>query len=311
MMVLAHGAGDGPLPGLGSALTAAGLLVAAWLFLDGALAVRAVARLRTVLFLAGLAVVGVALLSPIETYADDLLVVHVAQHVLLVLVAAPLLVLARPLPMLLRGLPSRLRSPLLGSGRGRALRLGRGRLLAPAAAAAHVLVLWGGHVPVVYDAVLRSPVLHGLEHALLLSTGALLWWAVLDPAGRSVGGTAARLVAVASSAAAGIVLGVALLSSPRAWYEGHEQAWRWGLAPLDDQHAAGALMWAAGGPGYALAGALVVVRVLRREPRGGRSTGSGGAAAETPAGWPWTSEPLTGRRAAAERHQPEEASSDG
>lgn len=264
MTLLAHSAGDGGLASTGWALTAAGLLVAAWLYLDGALAVRAVARLRTVLFLAGLAVVAVALLSPLDTYADDLLVVHVAQHVLLVLVAAPLLVLARPLPVVLRGLPTRLRTPLLASGRGRALRVGRGRLLAPAAAAAHVLVLWGGHVPVVYDAVLRHAALHAVEHVLLLSTGALLWWTVLDPAGRSLGGTAPRLVAVAASAASGIVLGVALLSSPRAWYDAHEQAWRWGLAPLDDQHAAGALMWAAGGPGYALAGALVVVRVLRR-----------------------------------------------
>lgn len=263
MSVLAHSTGGAALPGLGSVLPAALLLVAAWLYLDGALAARAVVRLRTAVFLAGLAAVGVALLPPVDTYADDLLVVHVTQHVLLVLVAAPLLVLARPLPVVLRGLPSRLRRPLLGAGRGRALRLGRGRLLAPLAAAAHVAVLWGGHVPAVYDAVLRSPALHALEHALLLSTGALLWWAVLDPAGRSVAGTAPRLVSVAASAAAGLVLGVTLLFAPQPWYEGHDEAWRWGLAPLDDQRAAGALMWAAGGPGYALAGALVVVRLLR------------------------------------------------
>ena len=263
MSVLAHGGDAGAFPGPGSVLTAALLLVAAWLFLDGALAARAVLRLRTAVFLAGLAAVGVALLPPVDTYADDLLVVHVTQHVLLVLVAAPLLVLARPLPVVLRGLPSRLRRPLLGSGRGRLLQLGRGRLLAPVAAAAHVAVLWGGHVPAVYDAVLRSPVLHALEHTLLLSTGALLWWAVLDPAGRSVAGTAPRLVAVGTSAAAGLVLGVTLLFAPEPWYEGHDETWRWGLAPADDQRAAGALMWAAGGPGYALAGALVVVRLVR------------------------------------------------
>lgn len=274
MSLLAHGAAQGPLDSAVPVVTAVVLLAAAWLYLDGALAARAVARPRTLLFLGGLSAVAVAVLSPLDTYADDLLVVHVAQHVVLVLVAAPLIVLARPLPVLLRGLPRRIRVPLLGSGRGRALRAGRGRLLAPAAAALHIGVLWGGHVPVVYDAVLRNPVLHALEHGLLLATGGLLWWAVLDPAGRSVAGTAPRLVAVAASAAAGIVLGLALLSAPSAWYAAHEQAWRWGLAPLDDQHAAGALMWAAGGPGYALAGALVVVRLLRGGNTAASVTGS-------------------------------------
>lgn len=239
------------------------LICAAWLYLDGALAVGAVVRARTASYLAGLAVVAVALVSPLDTFADDLLVVHVAQHVLLVLIAAPLLVLARPLPVLLRGLPQRVRGPVLRSGGGRLLRSGRAAWVAPLAAAAHVLVLWGGHVPVLYDAALRVPLLHALEHGLLLGTGALLWWAVLDPAGRSVAGTGGRLAAVALSAGAGIALGVALLASPQEWYAAHAEAGRWGLAPVDDQRAAGALMWAAGGPGYALAGAVVVLRLLR------------------------------------------------
>jgi putative membrane protein len=238
------------------------LVLAAWLYLEGAVATRTVLRPRTLSYLAGLAVVAVALVSPVDTFADDLLVVHVAQHVLLVLLAAPLLVLARPLPVLLRGLPRPLGRALLRTGGGRALRLGRATWLAPLAAVAHVVVLWGGHVPVVYDAALRLPVVHAAEHVLLLATGGLLWWAVLDPAGRSLAGSGGRLAAVALSAAAGIVLGVALLSSPQSWYDGHEEAWRWGIAPLDDQRAAGALMWAAGGPGYALAGAAVVIRLL-------------------------------------------------
>lgn len=262
-MTLAHGAAGGGWLDPLQAMTALVLVVAGWLYLDGALQARAIRRVRTLLYLGGLLSVGVALLSPVDTYADDLLVVHVAQHVLLVLVAAPLLVLARPLPVLLRGLPRRLRPTVTRSGGSGALRLGRSPLLAPVAAAAHVAVLWAGHVPFVYDAVLASPALHALEHVLLLATGGLLWWAVLDPAGRSLAGAAPRLTAVAISVGAGLALGVAMLFSPRPWYDGHEQAWRWGLAPLDDQHAAGALMWAAGGPGYALAGALVVVRLLR------------------------------------------------
>lgn len=261
-MTLAHGAAGPGLDPL-QAATALVLVGAAWLYLDGALRVRAVLRLRTGVYLAGLVAVATALLSPVDTYTDDLLVVHVVQHVLLVLVAAPLLVLARPLPVLLRALPGRLRAAVARSGGSVLLRSGRSPVLAPAAAAVHVAVLWAGHVPVVYAAVLASPALHALEHVLLLGTGGLLWWAVLDPAGRSVAGSAARLVAVAVSAGAGMALGVALLFSPRPWYAGHEHTWRWGLSPLDDQHAAGALMWAAGGPGYALAGALVAVRLLR------------------------------------------------
>lgn len=108
--------------------------------------------------IAGLAAVATAL-GPLDRFAHDLFAVHMAQHLVLMDVAAPLLV--------------------LGAG-------GR-RVPALAAAVGHAAVLWGWHVPAAFAAALAHPALHAAMHASFLGAGAALWWALLDPARRGAG----------------------------------------------------------------------------------------------------------------------------
>src|SRR6266480_1095670 len=128
-------------------------------------------RWRTTSFVAGLAAIVLALDSPIDGLADKLLWVHMAQHILLLMVAPPLLALARPWNRMWHGLPLALR-------RGVARAVVQGPRWAPARAAAALLAgalaswlafsltLLAWHVPAAYDLTLRSQPIHALEHAM-------------------------------------------------------------------------------------------------------------------------------------------------
>src|SRR5699024_10961779 len=111
---------------------------------------------------------------------------HMTQHMLLLVIGPPLLVLGAPMTPLLVALPSSWRS-----------RLARGwRHAAPATATWHALnrpviawgitalVLWGWHIPFAYEAAIRHPIVHDLEHAMFLGSSLLFWWAIIQPIGR-------------------------------------------------------------------------------------------------------------------------------
>lgn len=129
-------------------------------------------RWRAAAFYGGIAALLVGLVGPLDDLADTLFVAHMAQHVLLLTVAPPLLVIGRPWLRVWRPLPLRVRRPAA-----------RGAVRAAAAAppvAAWLLMngaLVGWHAPVLYDAAVRHSGIHLLEHASFLATG-LLFWAV-------------------------------------------------------------------------------------------------------------------------------------
>jgi cytochrome c oxidase assembly factor CtaG len=195
---------------------------------------------RDACFYAGLLTLVVALDSPVDRYADRLFAVHMAQHVLLTMVAPPLLLLGRPWPRSLRALP-------LGARR----RVARALLACRAVAAplpAFALfngVLLGWHVPALYDLTLRSEPVHVLEHTLFVVTG-LLFWAQLVPSSRRPRLSAAQRAAYGVGAigtgwALALVLAVAShpLYAPYAAL-GHRPG---GLSALADQQLAAGIMW--------------------------------------------------------------------
>src|SRR5439155_1353311 len=193
---------------------------------------RQVAAVVAALTLAG------ALLPPLDRVAAALLSAHMGQHVLLTLVAAPLLALAQPLNVALAALPRAWRPR----------RLPGARLPVAAAALAHAGALWAWHLPPLYDLALASPLLHALEHATLMATAVWLWWA----ASRQRPAGALALFATALHAGA---LGALLTLAPRPWFAAH-QAGGAGLSALEDQQLAGILMWVPAGTlltGFALA----------------------------------------------------------
>ena len=134
-------------------------------------------------FLGGLAALFLALGSPIEPFGAFLLQVHMIQHLLLMMVAPPLLWLGAPLFPMIRGLPRPIRTYwLLPVLRSRSVRRFFGRLSHPAPALAlYVLTTWLWHVPKVYEVALRSGGWHRLQHLCFLGSSLLFWYPVVRP----------------------------------------------------------------------------------------------------------------------------------
>ena len=189
---------------------------------------------RLASFCAGIAAVFVGLVSPVDHLGEDLFVMHMAQHLLLVDIAAILLIL---------GLTRVILRPV--TRRVQRLERAAGPLAHPAAAvAAYCLGMWLWHVPPLYDAALEHPLVHVLEHATFALIGGVYWWHLLSPirARRRLGGLGPVAYMASTKIAVGL-LGILLTFSPDLLYDFYEGRPRyWGLSPGDDQAVGGALM---------------------------------------------------------------------
>jgi len=196
-------------------------------------------------FFGGLAVVAVALLSPVDTYAGALLSVHMAQHVLLTLVAAPLVLLGGPGTLALRVVSPERRRRWLRIGHGRAVRLVSSPLLAWALFAASGWVI---HFSPLFDAALRSRPVHVAEHALFLTTALAFWWPVVGGhPGRRPLPHPVRLLYLLVAMPQNTFLALAVLGANGVLYSHYADLARpWGPSPLADQRQAAGLMWVAG-----------------------------------------------------------------
>ncbi len=220
---------------------------------------------RTLCFLAGVGCALVALQSGIGAYDDQLLSVHMVQHMLLLMVVPPLLLSGQPVILALRGLPARRR-------RGFAHALGRARrYLAPAPALAFfsaVVVLT--HLPSFYDATLRHAALHDLEHALYLTAGLVMWWQILDAdpvLAHRLGGLG-RLVYIMVAMAPMALVGAYLNRHATVVYAPYGPAARaLGVSALSDQAQAGAIMWVAGDVIMVIVGLWAALGALVAEER--------------------------------------------
>ncbi len=217
-------------------------------------------------FFAGLAVVGVALLSPVGTYADVLLSVHMAQHVLLTLVAAPLLLLGRPGTLALRVVSPERRRRWLRLGHGRVLRLATSPLVAWTVFAA---AGWVIHFSPLFDAALRSTPVHVVEHALFLATALLFWWPVVGGhPGRRPLAHPVRLLYLGVAMPQNTFLALAVLGADGVLYAHYAEVARpWGPSPLADQRQGAGLMWVAGDLLLLVSVLLVAAAWARHEQR--------------------------------------------
>jgi putative membrane protein len=175
------------------------------------------------------------------------------QHMLLVLVAAPLLALSAPSSTLLRGSPLGVRQAVGRWRRRLGLRRSSLRALGHPAVAwlLGVATLWCWHAAVLYDAALANPFLHAVEHASLLGTAWLFWRSVIGPRspGRVPGGLGVLLVF--GMAMQSVLLSLLLTFARAPWYAGYATTTApWGLDPLADQQLAGVIMWIPAGLVY-------------------------------------------------------------
>jgi cytochrome c oxidase assembly factor CtaG len=205
-------------------------------------------------FYGGLAVLVIALASPIDALSEQLFWVHMIQHVLLLVVAAPLIVLARPWTRLWRALPLDLRRPLargLGvSERTRRLRAASRALGSPLAGfLAFSVVLLAWHVPALFDATLRSATLHALEHTLFLLTAVMFWKHAIDsPPLRAPLSSVQRVAYLVGAMVVSWVLAIVLALAPDPLYGfyAQETARPGGISALTDQQIAAGIMWVPG-----------------------------------------------------------------
>jgi cytochrome c oxidase assembly factor CtaG len=193
---------------------------------------RPVPTWRQVCFAAGLVVLLIAGSPPVDTLSDQLLVAHMAEHLLIGDIAALLLVLGFTGPLL---------APLL-----------RNPVIAKLRVLAHpvvALVCWATnfyawHTPALYQAALRHDALHALQHATFLGFGMAVWMALLGPLPKPAWfNNAARLVYIIIVRLVGTVLGNVLIFAGSVFYPYYRPGdAHWHISPLADQVAAGGLM---------------------------------------------------------------------
>jgi putative copper resistance protein D len=217
---------------------------AAWLYRRGARRVPGWPRARVRCAAGGLLAVLVALSGPPAVYEGALFWVHMVQHLLLVLVAAPLLAAAAPVTLALRASGAGSRSRLLRAVHSRPARaLGH-----PAVAwAAFGAVMWASHYSTLYDRALENGPVHGLEHSVYLGAALLFWAPVagVDPVRRL--GRPLRVAYVLAALPVQSFLGLAIYSAGEPLYRHYATVERsWGPAPLDDQRLAATVMWIGG-----------------------------------------------------------------
>ena len=247
---------------------------------------RGIARWRAWAYAAGLATLALALVTPLDAVADALFTAHMGQHLLLILVAAPLLAAGLPALAMLWALPAGARRRVGRAwARRPVLRGGVALLVAPGVAVTlHLASVFFWHAPGPYDWALRRPAVHALEHVTLLGAAALFWWPVVRPAAGAAArrfGDGARLLYVTAAGVPMGLLGAALTFAVRPWYAGHYGTTAaWGLTPLEDQQLAGVVMWVPAGLVYlGVAGALFVRWLHEAERAADRRAALGGVAA--------------------------------
>ena len=202
---------------------------------------------RGLAFAAGWVTLALALLSPLDAAAATAFSLHMVQHEVLMLIAAPLLVLGRGLPTMLWAFPHAARLSLGRASKTPWLRDGWHWLTAPLTAwLLHALALWVWHIPTLFNAALAVPALHDFQHVSFLVTALIFWHALLRHGAHAARG-GAILYLFTTTIHTG-VLGALLTFARKPLYAPFDVGLRafGALSPLEDQQLGGLIMWVPG-----------------------------------------------------------------
>jgi putative membrane protein len=251
------------------------LAVLATIYLRGYRALRqrakpvAVGRTQLAYFIGALVTFGVALLPPMSELAEQLFSFHMAQHLALMLAAAPLLIASRPVYVTLWALPRGARRALGRAGARPALAWLLALLRSP-------LFIWlaftGGfvfwHLPAAYGYALSNGWAHALEHVSFVLVACGFWDVVIEPSGRRRIDHGAAVLYVATAAVLSSMPGALMVLTQRPLYGVHaDTVAMWGLTEIQDQQLAGLIMWIPAGFAYLTAIVVQLVLWLRESER--------------------------------------------
>jgi cytochrome c oxidase assembly factor CtaG len=237
--------------------------------LEGRSKRRVVENSSIITFGGGLLALTLALLSPISVYAEDLFFMHMLQHILLVMVAAPLLLLANPMKTLIWAFPKVIRKFM-----GRRLK-SQGLIRKMLALSVMPLFawfifavcIWLWHSPSAYNAALENEAVHVLEHMTIFIASVILWWSVIGPAPvRTYLPYPLRCLYILAALVQNTILGAMLTfaEAPLYSYYGNAPA-HWGITTDYDQQLGGIIMWIPGGMMYLAALIILFFIWIRRE----------------------------------------------
>lgn len=240
------------------------LAASAMLYAAGARPSRGVSPANRLCFWSGWIFLTLSLVSPIHPAGEVLFSMHMVQHEILMVLAAPLLVLSKPLVAFLWALPPSWRTALGQASKAEAVRVAWRALTRPFVSwSIHAAALWIWHVPAFFQATLGSDLVHSAQHLSFLGSALLFWWSLFQALPRERYGAA--VLYIFTTAIHTSILGALLTFATTPWYPAYQATTRpWGLTPLEDQQIGGLIMWIPPGVVYLAAG-LVLFHLWLRE----------------------------------------------
>jgi cytochrome c oxidase assembly factor CtaG len=254
-----------PVPLTLAVVLVASLYLRGWLHLRS-LSLTVIPFWRATSFFLGLFSVWTALGSPLAAFDEQLLTVHMVQHLLLMTFAPALLLMGAPVMPLLHGLPQYFVQAVLGPIFRWPPVQRIGRIISQPAfcwlASAAALVGW--HVPAAFTLALQSEAWHVAEHASFLAAGFLFWWPVLQPwPSVAVWPRWSILLYLFLATLPCDILSAFLVFCDRVIYTPYLSAPRlFGFSALEDQQCAAALMWTCVTIVYLVPAAILTIRLL-------------------------------------------------
>ncbi len=222
-------------------------------------------------FALGLFTLWFALASPLDTFSPFVLTAHMLQHMLLMMVAPPLILLGEPLIPIVRGMPRfaarEFAGPFLNWKVAERIGL---RLSDPVVALVLMgVVMFAWHVPGPYEFALRSSAWHQVEHASFFFTSIIFWWPVVQPwPSRAQWPRWAMVPYLVIADLQNTALSAILVFSDKILYPSYAAGPSlFGFAPQEDQAAAGAMMWVVGSLAFIFPAVLIAVECLSRRRR--------------------------------------------
>ena len=232
---------------------------------------------RIASYYAGLALLAIALLSGIDTFQTQLFFIHMIQHLLLFMLAPPLLLLGNPMPFLIWAFPrtERLQVARLLTRKSLFRKILVG-ITAPAIIwfiYASNLGLW--HDPNPYQEAIENDFIHDIEHLSFFLTGIAFWWHITNAAPKFHGRRSytMRMAFVALTYFANLILGITITMSGNLIYDHYATVPRlWGISPLRDQTIGGLIMWIPGGMMYLMVFLILLFRLVKHSEERARLT---------------------------------------